>query len=152
MIEIKRILAPSDFSLHSNRALRYAASIAERFQAELHLLHILPEILTPVGPEPMLVAELPLEYYAENEALALDTLKGLPQADWGKPASTQFAVRWGETVSCTLAYAQEIKADLLVISTHGRTGLSHALMGSVAERIVRESHCPVLTVRDPRKD
>jgi nucleotide-binding universal stress UspA family protein len=148
MIEIRRILAPTDFSDHAKFSLRYAVSLAERLGADLHLIHVLPEVSTPVGPEPMLLPVVPAEYYAETEKASLDSLEHVLQPEWGKPNSVHSVVRWGDTVACIVGYAQECGADLLVIATHGRSGLSHILMGSVAERIVREAGCPVLTVRE----
>lgn len=146
MIEIRSILAPTDFSAHSERAVRHACGLAERLGAELHLLHILSEIL-PAGPDPLLMPVMPPEYYEENEERARETLGRLLQPDWGSPCSVVTAVRWGSPVEAIVAYAAELKVDMIVIATHGRTGLSHVLLGSVAERIVREAPCPVLTIR-----
>ncbi len=146
MIEIKTILAPTDFSAHSEGAVRYACALASRLGAELHLLHVLSEIL-PSGPDPMLMPVIPPEFYQENERAAREALDRLPQPDWDAPRSIVRSVRWGSPVEAVIAYAADHKLDLVVIATHGRTGLSHVLLGSVAERIVRESPCPVLTVR-----
>ena len=67
---------------------------------------------------------------------------------WGTPPVVETAVRWESPVEGIVDYAREAAIDLIVIATHGRTGLSHVLLGSVAERIVREAPCPVLTIRD----
>jgi universal stress protein A len=147
MVEIKRVLAPTDFSAHSERAVRYACGLAERLGAELHLLHVLSEII-PAGPDPLLMPVMPPQFYQENEARAKATLQGLLKPDWGRPSNVVTAVRWGSPVEAIVDYAGEQSIDLLVIATHGRTGLSHVLLGSVAERIVREAPCPVLTIRD----
>ena len=146
MLEIRSILAPTDFSAHSERAVRYACGLAERLEAELHLVHILSEIL-PAGPDPLLMPVMPPEYYEENEERARETLGRLLDPAWGQPRSVVTAVRWGSPVEAIVAYAADLRVDLLVIATHGRTGLSHVLLGSVAERIVREAPCPVLTIR-----
>jgi nucleotide-binding universal stress UspA family protein len=146
VLEIRSILAPTDFSPHSERAVRYACGLAERLGAELHLIHILSEIL-PAGPDPLLMPVMPPEYYEENEERARETLGRLLDAAWGTPRSVVTAVRWGSPVEAIVAYAVDLKVDLVVIATHGRTGLSHVLLGSVAERIVREAPCPVLTIR-----
>lgn len=150
MIEIKRILAPTDFSAHSEKAVRYACSLAERLGAELHLIHVLSEII-PAGPDPLLMPVMPPRFYEENEQQARQTLENLLKPTWGKPASVVSAVRWGSPVEAIVDYAQEQAADLIVIATHGRTGLSHVLLGSVAERIIREAPCPVLTIRNPER-
>lgn len=146
MIEFKRILAPSDFSSHSEQALRYACGLAERFGAELHIIHVLSEIV-PTGPDPLLIPAMPPQFYEEDEARAKEALKGVVKPGWGTPPGLVTAVRWGSPAEAIVDYAAENQADLLVIATHGRTGLSHVLLGSVAERIVREAPCPVLTIR-----
>ncbi|QEH33781.1 Putative universal stress protein [Aquisphaera giovannonii] len=150
MIEIRRILVPTDFSEHSRHALEYACSLAERFEAELILLHVLSEIV-PAGPEPLLMPVMPPEFYEESEARARESLAGSLRPEWGRPAGVKSAVCWGSPVESIVEYAAEHAANLIVIATHGRTGLSHVLLGSVAERIVREACCPVLTIRDRRE-
>ncbi len=152
MLEIRSILAPTDFSHHAATGLRYACGLAQQFHSTLHLLHVLPEVVAPVGPEPMLVPTVPAEYYREAEQTALQAMETALDNTWGKPASVHSKVQWGDPVIGIVNYAREHDIDLVVISTHGRTGLRHVLLGSVAERIVREAPCPVLTVRDPRAD
>lgn len=147
MIEIRTILAPTDFSSHAEAAVRYACALAEKFGATLHLLHVLNEVV-PVGPDPMLAAVMPPEFYKESEQAAGEALTRLLDPSWGQPASVETAVRWGVPVDTVIDYARLLKVDLIVVATHGRTGLSHVLLGSVAERIVREAPCPVLTIRD----
>jgi nucleotide-binding universal stress UspA family protein len=147
VIAIRTILAPTDFSAHSEEAVRYACALADRLGAELHLLHILSEFL-PAGPDPLLMPVMPPEYYKENEDRARETLDHLLDPSWGTPISVVTAVRWGSPVEAIVSYAVDHRNDLVVIATHGRTGLSHVLLGSVAERIVREAPCPVLTIRD----
>jgi nucleotide-binding universal stress UspA family protein len=147
VIEIRSILAPTDFSTHSERAVRYACRLAERLGSSLHLLHVLSEIL-PAGPDPLLIPMMPAEYYADNEARARETLDRLPDPAWGQPASVVREVRWGSPVETIVAFALEQRIDLITVATHGRTGLSHVFLGSVAEQIVRQAPCPVLTIRD----
>ncbi len=147
VIEIKSILAPTDFSEHSQQAVAFACGLAERLGSSLHLLHVLSEIL-PAGPDPLLMPVMPASFYQENEDRAGETLAKLLDPAWGKPTSVTNVVRWGSPVESIVSYALDHKIELIVIATHGRTGLSHVLLGSVAERIVREAHCPVLTIRD----
>jgi nucleotide-binding universal stress UspA family protein len=71
----------------------------------------------------------------------------LLEPSWGAPSAVEIAVRWDSPVEGIVQYAGEAGIGLIVIATHGRTGLSHVLLGSVAERIVREAPCPVLTIR-----
>jgi nucleotide-binding universal stress UspA family protein len=147
VIEIKSILAPTDFSPHSERAVQFACGLAETFGAQLHLVHVLSEII-PAGPDPLLMPVMPPQFYEENEGRARETLQKILDPAWGKPAGVTTAVRWGGPVEAIVEYAREQRIELVVIATHGRTGLSHVLLGSVAERIVREAPCPVLTLRD----
>ncbi len=147
MIEIRKILAPTDFSAHAAKALRYACSLAERLNAELHLLHVLSDII-PASPEPLLTPVITPEFYRESQAQSLSALEKVIEPSWGKPALVKSSVRWGDVVEEVTNEAREQAVDLVVIATHGRTGLSHVLLGSVAERIVREAPCPVLTIRD----
>lgn len=151
MLTIRKILAPTDFSPHAERAVRSACELAERFGATLHLLHILPDIIAPIGPDPSLVTALPNEYYRQAEVDSLAALRKVVDPSWGTPAGTEAAVSWGDPVDGITSYAREHDIDLIVVATHGRTGLSHVLLGSVAERIVRESPCPVLTIRNREK-
>jgi nucleotide-binding universal stress UspA family protein len=146
VIEIRKILAPTDFSEHAENALRFACGLAQRLGAELHLLHILSEIV-PTGPDPLLTPVLPPEYYRESEVQSREALAKLIQPSWAVPPVVETAVRWDSPVEGIVTYAREAGVDLIVIATHGRTGLSHVLLGSVAERIVREASCPVLTIR-----
>jgi nucleotide-binding universal stress UspA family protein len=148
MINIRTILAPTDLSHHCHGALAHAVLLAEKLQATLHLLHVLPEFVAPVGPEPMLVPTLPEEFYAEAEKQAIESLESCLLPEWGRPPKLAYAARWGDVTMAIVDHAREVHADLLVLSTHGRAGLSHLLMGSVAERILRDAPCPVLTVRD----
>ena len=150
VLQLERILAPSDFSGHSERSVRFACGLAERLGAELHLINVLSEII-PAGPDPLLMPVMPPQFYQENEERARESLKTLLQPSWGRPAGVVTSVRWGSPVEAIVDYAKEQAIDLIVIATHGRTGLSHVLLGSVAERIVREAPCPVLTIRDSKR-
>ena len=147
-MQIASILAPTDFSRHAESALRYAVALAERLGATLHLLHVLPDVVVPVGPDPTLAPSQPPEYYTETEEQSRQALRDLLDPTWGTAPEVEAAVRWGGPVDAIVGYAADQKIGLIVIATHGRTGLSHALLGSVAERIVREAPCPVLTIRD----
>lgn len=147
MFDIKKILAPTDFSPHAEGALEVACELAGKFAAELHLVHVLPEVI-PVVADLSVAATLPPDYYEQAESQAKESLDQAIKANWARPASVKTAVRWGNAVDAIGEYASENAIDLIVVSTHGRTGLSHVLLGSVAERIVREAPCPVLTLRD----
>jgi len=142
MIELKKILVPTDFSEFSQAAIRYGQELATRYQAELHLIHVL-EMHPSLTPTFELGLALPSQIQ-ESRAAAEETLAKLP-ADTS--VACVRAVLEGKPVVEILRYAREKEIDLLVATTHGRTGLAHVLMGSVAENLVRMATCPVLTVR-----
>lgn len=152
MVEIRSILAPTDFSEHAGGAVRFACGLAQRFGAALHLLHVLPDVVVPVGPDPGLIAPLSPEDYAAMERDATEALGRAIDPSWDRPPRVEAAVRFGDAVDGIVGYAADRGVDLIVVATHGRTGLSHVLLGSVAERIVREAPCPVLTIRDRRPE
>ncbi len=154
MLEIRAILAPTDFSHHAESALRYAASLAERLGATLHLLHVLPDIvptapdLVAGAPDLMVAPALPPDYYRDTEAESREALGRVFDPSWGDVGPVETAVRRGDPVEAVVDYAKERGIDLIVVSTHARWGLGHMLLGSMAERVVREAPCPVLTIRD----
>ncbi len=148
MFEIRSILAPTDFSDHAQVAVRYACGLATKLEAALHLVHVIPDVVVPVGPDPSLITAVPPEYYTETEARSREALTRILDPEQDRPETVRDEVRWGDAVDGIVSYATDHDIDLIVISTHGRTGLSHVLLGSVAERIVREAPCPVLTIRE----
>jgi len=147
MASFRHVLAATDFSECSSIALDAAIELARRYDAALTLVHV---FTLPVYPYMDLVPmaidiETPARDAAREEldkALAT-TRKQLPSAD---AVLRQAGAVWEQI----LATAREVGADLIVLGTHGRTGISHALIGSVAERVVRHSQIPVLTVCRPR--
>jgi nucleotide-binding universal stress UspA family protein len=149
MIRLQRILAPTDFSEFGEAALRYATEFAARFGAELHLLNVVQSPLYLV-PDPTLLvgtaAELG-EQWGEAARKQLDKL-ALPVE---LPVVVR-VVREGLPVVEIVRYARENDVDLIVIGTHGRSGLAHVFLGSVAENVVRKAGCPVLTVRHPQHE
>jgi universal stress protein A len=149
VLEIRHILAPTDLSQHAEVALRYACGLAERFQATLHLLHVLPDVM-PITPDPDFEPSLPIPLNGEAETESLQALRRALHPSWGQPAQVETDLLHGDPIAGILDYASHHPIDLIVIATHGRTGLSHALLGSIAEQIVREAPCPVLTIRDRR--
>lgn len=144
-ISLSRILVPVDFSDCSLEAVEYAALIAERHRASLTLLHVLEPV--SYGLDFTLLHGGKREEMRERSTARLgDLTRAL--ADAGIPADSQ--VRGGTPFESILDSAKTIPADLIVMGTHGRRGLSHALCGSVAEAVLRQSRCPVLTVRSPK--
>ena len=144
--EWKRICCPIDFSDASRAAMEVAADLARRFEADLMLLHAypIPGYTFPDGSvvaSPKMMQDLAdqAQKHLEEWRLEAEKLVGAPRV------TSEKAV--GEPAAEILEAAKDTRADLIVMGTHGRTGLEHALMGSIAERVVRRANCPVLTVR-----
>ena len=142
----KRICCPIDFSDASRAAMEVAADLARRFGAELVLLHAYP-IPGYTFPDGSVVASpRMMQDLADQAQKHLEEWRADAEKLAGGPRVTaEKAV--GEPAAEILEVARERGADLIVMGTHGRTGLEHALMGSIAERVVRRAHCPVLTER-----
>jgi nucleotide-binding universal stress UspA family protein len=146
--QYSRILAPVDFSEHSTEALREAREIAGRFNAELHLV----TVVDPGPPAASMTAELyPLyrDYVQQENARATRQLNDLAATLAGS-IPIQHSVRAGHVQQEIVKYIEENGIDLVVLGTHGRTGLSHWFMGSVAEKVARFAPCSVLIVRQKR--
>ncbi len=147
MNTIRNILVATDFSSPSEEAVKSAAEMAEQFDANLHIVHVLQP------PNYM----LPEAYLAYSPQHFGETLRGLTRllettkeraASAGARKVTSELLQ-GVIASEIVTCASKMQCDLVVVGTHGRTGIGHALMGSVAEKIVRMAGCPVLTVRAP---
>ena len=147
-LEWKRILCPVDFSDASRSALQVASELARRFDGELTVFHAypLPGYTLPEGT--VLPATGMLQELAEQTDALLERWKADALKDGAPRVTTDKAV--GEPAVEIVAAAEEGKYDAIVVGTHGRTGLAHVLLGSVAERVVRRAPMPVVTVR-PRK-
>lgn len=144
-IRLQRILLPTDFSEYSSTATKYACELATKFDAELHLLHTL-EIHPITTPDFGMGLALP-RYMEESRALAEKSIAALIDPQWAAGRKVITVIREGSPRGEIVRYAREQDIDLIVITTHGRSGLAHVLIGSVAESIVRTAPCPVLTVR-----
>jgi universal stress protein A len=144
-IRLQKILLPTDFSNYSAAATKYACELAKKFDAELHLLHTLETHLAST-PNFGLGLDLP-KYVSESKAAAEKSLAGVLDPKWAEGRTVVKAMVEGSPKTEIIAYARKHNIDLIVLSTHGRTGLAHVLMGSVAESVVRTAPCPVLTVR-----
>ncbi len=150
---IRQILVPTDFSAPSRAALDYAAELAPALGASIDVLHVweLPVFVPPSMLPDAGVADLSLlDIYrkgAESQ-LAEFVAKAKEQ---GLRVRTSFA-ELGPPSQTIAEFADRRAYDLVVIGTHGRTGLAHAVIGSVAERVVRYAHCPVLAVRAKKEE
>jgi nucleotide-binding universal stress UspA family protein len=146
MIQLRRLLVPTDFSSYSQCALDYACAFAERFGSEIHLLHVVDDYY-PIVPEPGLMLPDADLYRRELISAAEREIKKLPAPGTHSTSYVVRKVTVGQPFVEIIRYAREQEIDLIVIGSHGRSGLSHVLMGSVAERVVRKAGCPVLAVR-----
>ena len=147
---LKRILVPIDFSECSRNALVYGLRFAQQFGGQLLLVHVVEPMIVP---ENMLMAvpELPeAGGNLVNEAQA--RLAQLAKKEIPAEVKTEVAVRVGRPYHEIIEAAKAEAVDLIVIATHGYTGLKHVFLGSTAERVVRHATCPVLTVREPERD
>ncbi len=143
-MDIKKILCPTDFSETSEKAFEYAIFLATAHKAELVLLHVVDHLQGFDHYE--ILALTPMEIAQKMEKRANDNLDDL--VNRAKDAvAVEKAVRNGKTSVEICEAAREAQADVIVIGSHGRTGLSHVLIGSVAETVVRHADCPVLVVR-----
>jgi nucleotide-binding universal stress UspA family protein len=144
-MEVRQILAPTDFSEFSKQAVQCAYELAQTFGAKLLLLHVVELLVYPV--EIFLVSEEGTTLLDDLERQArLDLAELVPKSlDGAVEVLCQAVVGTPYLKIVEVAAAETV--DLIVMSTHGRTGLSHLVMGSVAERVVRMAPCPVLTIR-----
>jgi nucleotide-binding universal stress UspA family protein len=151
MIDLRRILVPTDFSKHSQNALRYATAFAEKFTAELYLLHVVQDLSVFI-PDAVNVTPLvtpPVEQLLASVRTALERVIDENQLRRFKVTAEASE---GAPFYEIIRFAREKEIDLIIMGTHGHSGLAHVLMGSVAEKVVRKAPCPVLTVRDPEHE
>lgn len=148
-LKISRILVPLDFSAHSELALQYAKALAMRFRASVELLHVVEDPITTValGSETV-IPDLP-ELRQELMTVAERRLAEYHDAGTHPLLPIRTTVRMGRTARTITDYAKEAGSDLIVMGTHGRTGVVHLFTGSVAEHVLRHAPCPVLTLRAP---
>lgn len=146
MISIKRILVPTDFSDCALSAVRYAAELADKFAAELILLHVVPDtvLALPDAVMPTPVPSVNLDALTDAGKQGLANLIVSEKLERHRPRPE---VRIGSPAGEIVAAARDLHADLVCIGTHGRGGIARVLLGSVAEHVLRQSPCPVLTVR-----
>jgi nucleotide-binding universal stress UspA family protein len=147
MLNFNQIIVTTDLSSHSLRALPYAIGLADRFEAELTVVSV---------NEPALMATdvawmSPMASATDSErAIAIkDGLNRLIAEKVPRGVRASSVVLSGHPVDAIVEYANETNADLIIACTHGRGGLSHVLMGSTAEELVRRAPCPVLTLKQP---
>jgi nucleotide-binding universal stress UspA family protein len=143
MLAMKTILYATDFSTDARPAFEVACVLAGEGSGRLVILHVERAPLATLGGTTA-VPPLPNEYDREK---LWEQLKDIQPSRAG--IAVEYRLLYGDPATVILEVAQEIGADLIVMGTHGRTGLRRLLMGSVAEPVVRTASCPVLTVRSP---
>ncbi len=146
MVTLRNILVPTDFSETADLAVRYARALAETFGATIHALHVATDPARYLPVEAF--ATLPELRVQLEEEMQKRLRQVLADADAQK-LDVQRALRLGEPFVEIIGYARVNDIDLIVMGTHGRGPIQHLLMGSVAEKVVRNAPCPVLTVRPP---
>ena len=146
MSRIRQILVPIDFSGSADLALEYAADLARRYSAELHLVHVLEDPILIGGSADGFIIDPPglRARMAEDARRLLE--QTLERCTRPHVRATREVV-FGKTAASINDLALARRSDLIVMGTHGRSGLAHLMLGSVAERVVRSAPCPVLTVR-----
>jgi nucleotide-binding universal stress UspA family protein len=142
----QRFLVPIDFSECANQALEYAINLGRGLGARLTLLHVIQSI--PLGGVDMGVT-LPYTYLQDLEAEIMQSMEACRARVTAAGLEGDIVVVHGVPFHEIVETAKAQKVDLIIIGTHGRTGLQHILLGSVAEKVVRLAPCPVLVARQP---
>ncbi len=139
----QHILVPIDFSANADHALDYAITLARTLQARLTLLHVIEPLA--VGS----VESMPYAYLHDLEAKITDLMTVYRERVTAVGLQSDFTIVHGVPYHSIIEIARTAHVDLIIMGTHGRTGLPHVLLGSVAERVVQLAPCPVLVVRLP---
>lgn len=145
---INNILVPIDFSDYSKNALKYAVEFAKGFSAKLYLVYVVEPMIYPadfsMGQIAIPSTDIDLHARAEEE------LKNLSKSI-NSSLVVETIIKTGKPFVEIIETAKEKDIDLIIIATHGHTGVEHLLFGSTAEKVVRKAPCPVLTLREPIK-
>jgi nucleotide-binding universal stress UspA family protein len=152
MGDIKRILFATDFSDNSRYALTFAISFAQKYDAMLYVLHVIQQPSYPLG----MYAEISfdaMDKFSQSISEAVQKeMQTLKEKDLKGCSKCECLIVHGTPFLEILRTAKEKNVELIVVGTHGRTGLDHVLFGSTAEKVVRRAPCPVLSVRLPGKE
>lgn len=149
MNTVTKILVPVDFSDYTSQVITYAANLARRFEAPMELFHAW-EPITYVRPEGYIVLSQ-AEMDRITKSFSEDLAKFEQIAKAAGATTVESRVFQGYPATSIVSRAKHGNFDLIVMGTHGRTGLKHLLIGSVAENVVRSAPCPVLTVRSTER-
>jgi nucleotide-binding universal stress UspA family protein len=151
MLSLKTVLVPTDFSDASESALRYGKAMAEAFGATLHVVHVMEDLLAHAWAAEVYVSSMP-QLRDEIEKESRQRLETLLGAEDRQRFRAEIALLAGNPFLEIIRYAKAHEVDLIVMGTHGRGPIAHMLLGSVAEKVVRKSPCPVLTVREAQHE
>jgi len=144
--DIKKILITTDFSEFSRYAFGYATTLAEKFEAELIILHVIQPTITPSD---IAWAAPPPNLSGEHDELVKQSLERLVDKLIPNSIKSRTILSHGSPAREIIETGRKENADVIIMSTHGLGGLSHVLFGSTAEKVVRKSSCPVLIIRHP---
>ena len=151
-MKISSILLPTDFSECANYALSYATSLARQFGARLICVHVVEPVVPTVGytgiTEPLPIADIS----EQLEDSATRELPKIAECEECSGLDVEEVIAHGDAAAEIVRVAKERQVDLIVLSSHGRTGLGRILFGSTAEAVVRHASCPVLVVKPPPED
>lgn len=151
MLPLKKILCPTDFSEPSCEAIKEASELALHFASELILIHVVTPIpIIPVSPGSTVI-NLP-SYQQELEVYAKNMLRDLVEEKVPKKVQARTEVILGDPANEIVRMADDEKVDVIVIATHGLSGWRRLVFGSVAEKVIRVAHCPVLSIRIPSQE
>ncbi len=146
---ISKVLVPIDFSDYSKSALKYAVNFVGYFKAELTLIYVVEPVIYPPDFSMGQIAIPSVDL--EMDKRAIDELNKLAQQEIPSEIKVKTVVKTGKPFLEIIETAQDENVDLIIIATHGHTGVEHILFGSTAEKVVRKAPCPVLTLREPIK-
>jgi len=146
---INKILVPIDFSDYSKNALKYAADFALNFKAKIYLIYVIEPVIYPadfsIGQVTIPTPDVDMNSRAQSE------LDSLAKSFIESSIDVETIIKSGKPFMEIIDTAAEKDIDLIIIATHGHTGVEHLLFGSTAEKVVRKAPCPVLTLREPVK-
>jgi nucleotide-binding universal stress UspA family protein len=150
MIRFERILCPTDFSSFSFRAADYAVALAQHYEGEVHFFHAIPGVL--MHPDQYPYIDQPILPDPEVRRRALERLDAFVALSRAEGVRTRLSLAEGPAVSAILSAAASDASSLICLGTHGREGVERLVLGSVAEKVLRKSPCPVLTVSQGREE
>lgn len=148
-LDIKKILVPIDFSDYSKNAFRYSIDFCKFFQAEIILIYVIEPVVYPPDFSMGQIAFPTLDMQMDKRAQ--EELENLAKTEVASGQKIRTIVKTGKPFIEIIDTAIEEDIDLIIISSHGHSGVQHILFGSTAEKVVRKAPCPVLSVRDPIK-